>query len=124
MLLPLNTQKNNFHRRILEIIRNLPPLNKLSSKELDLLAILMKQQIEYSYLVADQRKLIIFSAENKTKLAQEINCTRNSLNIYLSKFTKLKILNHNKELIPLLQIPYGDFSITFKLTINEANTQN
>lgn len=119
MNIPLKTNKSRFHREILELIRSLPPLDKLRNKELELLAEIMRQYQECSDVPKDKRKYIIFATENRNKIGEDLKISKGNMNTYLVKIRKYKLLSKYNDLNPILDIPFGDFDINIKFKITE-----
>jgi hypothetical protein len=118
MRIPIKTNKDRYHREILEVIKSLPPLNNLRNKELDLLAEIMKNYQEYPDVPKDQRKHIVFSTENRKKIQKELTVSKGNMNTYLVKLRKYKLLNKDNGLPTFLDIPYTEFDINFKFVLN------
>jgi len=119
MNIPIKTTKIRFHREILDIIKSLPPLNKLTNRELELLAEIMKQYQDNSDVPKDQRKYIIFSAENRHAIQDNLKISKGNMNTYLVKLRKYKLLTKDNNLSPVLDIPYGEFDIDIKFKLND-----
>lgn len=118
MNIPIKTNREKYHRQILELIKSLPPLNKLRPKELDLLAEIMKQYQELEDIPKDKRKLIVFSTESRNKMLETLNVSKGNMNTYLVKIRKLKLLTKDNDITPFLNIPFGKFDININLEIN------
>ena len=119
MKIPIKTNRSRYHREILEIIKSLPPLNKLRNKELDLLAEIMKQYQEYPDMPKDQRKYIVFSTENRKKMQDALHISKGNMNTYLVKIRKYNLLGKDNNLPKFLDIKYDNFDINFKFLLNE-----
>lgn len=95
---------DSFYRNILELIRTLPPLNKLRPKEIELLAEIMRQNDSMRNIDKDKRRILIFSTENRKEIHKILGCNQSVFNNNLSILKKHKLLNQYNELIPILDI--------------------
>jgi len=106
--------KEFFYRSILDLIRTIPPLNKLRPKELELLSEIMFQNDSMRDIDKNKRKIIIFSTENRKIMHEKLKCSQNIFNNNLSILKKHKLITHDNELIPTLDV---DFKNGFNLDI-------
>lgn len=118
MNIPIKTNKDKFHKEVLDIIRALPPLNVFTDRELELLSEIMKQYQEYSDIDKDQRKHLIFSKENRVKMQEKLKISKGNMNTYLVKMRKHKLLSKDNDLAKILDIPFEDFDIHIKFIMN------
>lgn len=116
--LPIKTTKSKFFRQVLEVLRSFPPINKLSPKELDLLAEFMKQNNELTDIPVNKRRILVFSTENRKEIMDTLNMSQAVFNNNLSKLRKVGVITRNNDLIPLLNISdINNFSINIKFNV-------
>ena len=116
--LPIRTTKNKFYRQVLEVLRSFPPINKLSPRELDLLAEFMKQNNDMSDIPVNKRRILIFSTENRKEIMDNLNLSQAVFNNNLSKLRKVGVITKNNDLIPLLNIPdINNFAINIRFNV-------
>lgn len=108
--------KSIFYREILELLRSLPPLNKLRPKEIDLLSEIIRQNDFYRSFDKQIRKTIIFSTDNRRDICDKLKCSSDALNNNLSILRKHKLLSSNNEILPILDIN-SDKGFSFELNI-------
>jgi len=118
MNIPIKTNKDRFHKEVLDIIRALPPLNLFTDRELELLSEIMKQYQEYSDIDKDQRKHLIFSKENRIKIQNKLKISKGNMNTYLVKMRKYNLLTKDNDLVKILDIPFEDLGINIKFILN------
>jgi DNA-binding MarR family transcriptional regulator len=105
----INTTRYKFFRQFLELIKSIPPFNKLRPKELDVLAELMYQNDRYSDLEPKIRQKIIFDTKTREEIRNGLNMTKESFNNNLSILRKHGVLSKENELMPFLRnILYDD----------------
>lgn len=105
----INTTRYKFFRQFLELIKSIPPFNKLRPKELDVLAEIMYQNDRYSDLEPKIRQKIIFDTKTREDIRNGLNMTKESFNNNLSILRKHGVLSKENELMPFLRnILYDD----------------
>ncbi len=116
--IPIKTTKEKFYRQILEVLKSVPPINKLRPKELDTLAEIMRQNDKYSSMGA-VKYTIIFSTEIRKEMYTNIGIKEASFNNNLSILRKYKVINSDNRLNPFFEtiIFTGEFKLAF--TFNE-----
>ena len=116
--LPIRTTKNKFYRQVLEVLRSFPPINKLSPRELDLLAEFMRQNNDMADVPVNKRRILIFSTENRKEIMDNLNLSQAVFNNNLSKLRKVGVITKNNDLIPLLNIPdINNFAINIRFNV-------
>lgn len=107
--IPIPVDKDNFYRRFLEVIKSIPPINKLRPKELAVLAEIMKLNSELRYLDINNRYIIINSTENRRKIRETLVMPEASFNNNISILKGHKILTKDNRLNPFFEnIAYED----------------
>ena len=119
--LPIRTTKNKFYRQVLEVLRSFPPINKLSPRELDLLAEFMRQNNDMADVPVNKRRILIFSTENRKEIMDNLNLSQAVFNNNLSKLRKVGVITKNNDLIPLLNIPdINNFAINIRFNVQTS----
>jgi hypothetical protein len=124
MKIPIRTTKNNFHRKMLEVLKIFPPISNLRPKELDVLGEIMKQNEAYRTLSKSKRRMIILSKENKKEIQNRLKISPAFMNNILTTLRKYRLLTRENDLIPLLDIiPDNKFTveIEFRTDASEDN---
>ncbi len=124
MKIPIRTTKNNFHRKMLEVLKIFPPISNLRPKELDVLGEIMKQNEAYRTLSKSKRRMIILSKENKKDIQDRLKISPAFMNNILTTLRKYRLLTRENDLIPLLDIiPDNKFTveIEFRTDASEDN---
>jgi hypothetical protein len=118
MRLDINTTQKKGFRQIVEVIRSIPPLNKLRNKELDVLAILMYYNYKYKHVAEDIRWRIINDTSTKREMQSEINMTEDIFNNNISLVRKAGLLDKSGKLPSFLMIDIGDkYEVKFNFKI-------
>jgi hypothetical protein len=68
MVIKINTSGRKYFRQALEIIKTLPPLNRLRNKELDVLSELLYFNDKYSNIPQELRWKIVFDYDTKMEM--------------------------------------------------------
>lgn len=124
MKIPIRTTKNNFHRKMLEVLKIFPPISNLRPKELDVLGEIMRQNEAYRTLSKSKRRMIILSKENKKEIQNRLKISPAFMNNILTTLRKYRLLTRENDLIPLLDIiPDNKFTveIEFRTDASEDN---
>ncbi len=111
----INTNNKLFYRQYLELISNFPPINKLRTKELDLLALLMYEWDDKSNIDEESRMYVILNKDTKKDIANELEVTPDNINTLLYSMRKNGVLNKDNE--PILALRLG-ISSNFVLKFN------
>jgi len=108
-LIPIPVNKENFYRRVLEVVKAMPPINKLRPKELAVLAELMRLNDELRHLDTVHRYMIINSTETRKKIRTKLDMPEASFNNNISILRKYKILTKSNKLNPFFEdIEYSE----------------
>ena len=100
--IPIKTNKDKFFRQFLELIRSIPPVNKLRPKELDVLAEIMYQNNKYGDLESNIRNKMVFDTGTRKEMMAKVGITQDSFNNNLSILRKHKLLTKDNKLISFL----------------------
>lgn len=120
MKIPLRTTEDRFYRQVLEVLKSFPPINKLRPKELDLLAEFMKQNADNRALSKGQRRIILFSTENRRLIQDKLEMSQASFNNNLSVLRKYGLITKDNDILSLLDVDYSNkFSIEIKFHVNK-----
>ena len=89
--IPIKTNNIKFYRQFLELIKSLPPINKLRPKEMDVLAEIMYENGKLKNIEDDYRYTLIFSTKNRREMRK----------IGASKALEDKAKRHKKGILAL-----------------------
>lgn len=111
----IKTNGIKFYRQLLEVLRSIPPINKLRPKEVDVLAEIMLQSVKYREHEEGLRNTIIFSTNIRKEMRDKIGIGEDSFNNNLSILRKHKILTKDNKLNPFFEniIFDGKFELRF-----------
>lgn len=116
MRIPIKTTKQKFHRQILEVLKALPPINRLRPQELEILAEIMYLYDLNNDVPRNKRKHVVFSTESRRAMQEKFGLSTPSINNILTVLRKHKILSKDNDLMPFLVMPYQDkFTIEIEL---------
>lgn len=118
-VIPIKTDKDKFYRQVLEVLRSVPPINKLRPKELDVLAELLKQKDTYVLLGA-HKYTVIFSTENRKAIREQCELSVESFNNILSALRKYNIITKDNKLNQFFEsiVFTGEFKLGFTFKEN------
>lgn len=113
--IPIKTNADKFYRQFLELIKSLPPIDKLRPKELDVLASVMHENGKMQALGEDDRYTIIFSTKKRKLMREAIGISEDSYNNNLSILRKHGLITKENQLNKFLGtvIFDGNFSLEF-----------
>ena len=94
----IKTNKDKFYRQFLELLRSIPPINKLRPKELDVLAEIIRQENLLKDYPEEHRQSIIFSISSRKDMRELIGISADSFNNNISMLKKYKILDSENRL--------------------------
>lgn len=85
----------NFYRNWLRFMR---PMNKLTDKEIDVLAALLLKRFELSKSIIDSNVLdtILLGTEVKKQIREEVNLTANHFHVVIAKLKRVGIIQGNR----------------------------
>jgi hypothetical protein len=120
MKLPIVTNERKFFRQVLELLRGIPPLDKLRNKELDLLAGIMFYNYLYRNLGEDIRWRVINNKTTKKELREYLGMGEDVYNNNISIIRKTGLVDSAGRLSKALQIiPESTFKIEFEFKIEK-----
>ena len=113
--IPIKTTEEKFYRQLLELLRCIPPFNKLRPKELDVLGEILHQNNRYKNIPSKQRTIVVFSTDTRKEMRTNLDMTVDIFNNNLSGLRKHKILGEDNRLIKFLETLYFDteYSLEF-----------
>ena len=118
MTTTIPTDKVKFFRQGIEILKHIPPLNKLTSRELDVLGYLLYYDYEYRTIEESLRGKLVFDYENRVKIRDFIGITEAGFN-NLIKTLKTKGIIKGKQIIPKIKLDPENPEIIFKFKFDE-----
>lgn len=118
MTITIPTDKVKFFRQGIEILKHIPPLNKLTSRELDVLGYLLYYDYEYRTIEESLRGKLVFDYENRVKIRDFIGITEAGFN-NLIKTLKTKGIIKGKQIIPKIKLDPENPEIIFKFKFDE-----
>lgn len=101
--IPIKTTEEKFYRQFLELLRSIPPFNKLRSRELDVLGQILYQNNKYKSIDVDTRHLIIFSKEVRAEMRDNLNISEAVFNNNLSGLKKYKLITEDNKIMKYLE---------------------
>jgi hypothetical protein len=115
-VIPIRTNRDKFFRQVLELLRSLPPFNKLRPRELELLSKLMAYSDEFKALDKDSRYDLIFSTRTRRTIADDLDMSEDAFNNNLSILRRHGLLTKDNRFAPILEDLYYDskFELTYK----------
>ena len=114
-VIPIRTNRDKFFRQVLELLRSLPPFNKLRPRELELLSKLMAYSDEFKALDRIRYDLI-FSTRTRRTIADDLDMSEDAFNNNLSILRRHGLLKKDNRFAPILEDLYYDskFELTYK----------
>lgn len=115
-VIPIRTNRDKFFRQVLELLRSLPPFNKLRPRELELLSKLMAYSDEFKALDRDSRYDLIFSTRTRRTIADDLDMSEDAFNNNLSILRRHGLVTKDNRFAPILEDLYYDskFELTYK----------
>ncbi len=113
--IPIKTNNRKFYRQFLELIKSLPPINKLRPKEMDVLANIMYENGQMGDMNDDDKYTIIFSTKKRKLIRELIGISEDSYNNNLSILRKHGLITKDNQLNKFLGtvIFKNNFSLEF-----------
>jgi hypothetical protein len=99
MRIRIRTHENDYFLKLLSIISNIPPFNKLRPKELELYAHLLTVNHKYHNIPLRERNTLIFNYDTKVEIAGKMGIKLSGVYNILSTLRSVKIIE-NESLIP------------------------
>ncbi len=114
--------KGSFFRRWFEFLE---PIHKLTEREMDVIAALVKQRYELSKVVFDEDLLdkIVMSEDSRKKVMRECNISLAHFQVVLGRLRKNKIIvdnKINKKFIPQIQEDAKEFKYLLYFDMNDS----
>lgn len=115
-IIPIRTNRDKFFRQVLELLRSLPPFNKLRPRELELLSKLMAYSDEFKALDRESRYDLVFSTRIRRSIAEELDMSEDVFNNNLSILRRHGLITKDNRFAPILEDLYYDskFELTYK----------
>jgi hypothetical protein len=95
----IKTREDTYFLKLLLILNNIPPFNKLRPKELELYAHLLSVNHRYRNIPFRERNRLIFSYDTKMEVSNKMGIKLSGVYNILSNLRKSKILDE-ESLIP------------------------
>lgn len=96
--IPIKTDNDKFYRQFLEVLKSVPPINKLRPKELDVLAEIIRQNNLLKGYPDEHKNSILLSSASKKEIMDNVGIGADSLNNNLSMLRKYNILSKENRL--------------------------
>ena len=116
MKIDIKTNKRLFFRQSLEILKHIPPLNKLRPRELDVLAGFIYYNDMYKDLKEDVRGKVLFDYDTKLNMRDEISMNESTFNTTMSSLRSKGFLT-KRSVVSSYGISLNKPEITFNFTI-------
>jgi len=111
MKLKIVVDEYNYFKKLLALLNDIPPFNKVRPKELELYSLLMYYNYKYRKLPFEERNIQIFNYKSRMQMAQELNIKVSGIYNLMQGLRKAGIIKHNL-LIAKYILP-KDKSLTF-----------
>ncbi len=99
MKIRIKTQEDTYFLKLMFILNNIPPFNKLRPQELELYAYLLTINYKFRSIPFKERNTLIFSYESKLEIAERMGIKLSGVYNILSSLRVLKIIEA-ESLIP------------------------
>jgi hypothetical protein len=119
--IPIKTDNIIFYRQFLELIRSIPPLNKLRSREIEIFSQILYYNNMYKNLDESSRTILIFSKENRKLMREYLNIDENVFNNNIYSLKKANIISKDYKLNSLFKNLF--FEDNFQLKFEFINTE-
>jgi hypothetical protein len=86
MRIKIKTNDNNYFIKLLSIINNIPPFNKLRPKELELYAHLLTVNHKYRNIPFKERNTLLFNSDTKIEIASKMGMNYRGYIIYYANY--------------------------------------
>src|SRR5690606_1628251 len=115
-VIPIRTNRDKFFRQVLELLRSLPPINKLRPRERELLSKLMAYSDEFKALDRDSRYDLIFSTRTMRTIADDLDMSEDAFNNDLSILRRHGLMTKDNRFATIIKDLYYDskFELTYK----------
>lgn len=118
MIITIPTNKTKFFRQYLQLIRDIPPLDGLSSRELDVLAHLLYYNYLYKEIAEHLREKLVFDYETRVAIRDSIGITEPVLNNLISSLKKKGVIS-GKRIVPKIDITPDTPELIFKFKMTD-----
>jgi len=119
MKLKIVVDEYNYFRKLLALLNDIPPFNKVRPKELELYALLMFYNHKYRKLPFIERNIQIFNYEVRKQMAKELNIKVSGIYNLMKGLRQAGIIRKNF-LIPKYILPKTKFLTFLFVTENET----
>jgi len=99
MKIKIKTQEESFFLKLMLILNNIPPFNKLRRRELELYAYLLKVNHRYRNVPFKERNKLIFNYDTKIEISQSLGIKLSRVYNLLSNLRSFNLLE-GESLIP------------------------
>jgi hypothetical protein len=99
MKIRIKTQEDTYFLKLLSILNNIPPFNKLRPKELELYAQLLTLNHKYRNVPFQERNTLIFSYDSKVDIAKKMEIKLSGVYNNLSSLRSAGVIK-DETLIP------------------------
>jgi len=99
MKIRIKTHEDNYFHKLILIVSNIPPFNKLRPKELELYAHLLKVNHKYRNIPFKERNKLIFNYDTKIEIATLMGIKLSGVYNILSNLRTLKVIE-DESLVP------------------------
>ena len=124
MRLSINTTHIKVYRQIVEIIRSIPPLNKLRNRELDVLSIIMYYNYKYRNIEKSIRWRVINDQSTRREMQDCINMTEAAFVNNISILRKIGVILKDGTIPSFLQLIVDNkYEVKFIFNIEEDGIQ-
>ncbi len=93
MVINVETTEDKYFRQVLELLKPLPPFNKLADQVLDVLAQFLYYNHKYKHIEKVIRFKVLFDYDTKVSMREAVNMTEARFNNILMLLRKENILN-------------------------------
>ena len=95
MKLKIIVDEYNYFHKLLALLNDIPPFNKVRPKELELYALLMYYNYKYRKLPFEERNIQIFNYKQRLKMAKELNIKVSGVYNLMKGLRQAGIINKN-----------------------------
>lgn len=99
MKIKIKTQEDDYFIKLLSILENIPPFNKLRPKELELYSHLLRVNYKYRNIPFKERNKLIFAYETKQEIATKMDIKLTGVYNLISNLKATKIIEE-ESLVP------------------------
>lgn len=119
MELKIKTDETKFFREYLKLMSFVPPFSKVTSRDLDVLAMLMRFSYRYRDIDESVRDVLVFDYERMVEIKDTLKMTDSSLNNAKMRLKKAGLIGKRKMVMGLSLFPDGNVArLEFTFTLN------